>query len=154
MLHVVDTVDDVEEEVEGGGEVVDVGKPELDVLVVSLGLVVVVPPSSVVDVGAIEEEVDAVSSGVVSVGATAAGDAPTWESANPTICHVSTVAATNAATHPAAMRHEIMIQIVPGPAAMGSQHHLKVLSRLPCRADLSFNLDTCHTSSSSKTTSR
>lgn len=144
MLHAIEDVDD-------GDEEVDVCVPE--VLVVALAVVLVACGASVVDGDAIDEVVVAVSS-VVSTGATAIGDSPTCESANPTICHVSTVAATNATSHPAAMRHEIIFQIVSGAIAMGSQPHLKVVSRLPCRVHLSFNLETCHASFSSKTTSR
>jgi hypothetical protein len=45
----------------------------------------------------------------VGVGATASGVAsPTWESARPTICQARTVAATRAATQPAAIRQVIM----------------------------------------------
>lgn len=49
----------------------------------------------------------------VGTGATATGVSPTWESARPTICHVSTVVTTSAATHAAAIFQEIIGPIVP-----------------------------------------
>jgi hypothetical protein len=45
---------------------------------------------------------------VVSGGAMATGPPPTCESANPTICHVSTVVRTRATTQAAAIRQLIM----------------------------------------------
>lgn len=102
-LHCVATDDEVEEEDD------DDDDDEVEELVVALG-VVVVGLDPVVDgdddVGDVDEPV--VSVVVVSNGATATGPSPTWESARPTICHVSTVATTRAATQAAAMRQEIM----------------------------------------------
>lgn len=106
-VDVVDVVDDEDVDVEA----VEVeGDEEGDELVVAPGVVVVVglaPDVDVTsDVGVVEDSTFA--DVVVSEGATATGCSPTWESARPTICHVSTVATTRAATHAAAIRQEII----------------------------------------------
>ena len=83
-----------------------------DELVVAPGIVLVgLDP---VVAGAAEDDVDVpVPWEVVGkAGATATGaSSPTWESARPTICQVSTVATTRAVTQAAAIFHEIMAQL-------------------------------------------
>lgn len=92
VVGVVGDDDDVD-----AGEVVDGVVPPVDVVVFARTLVEV-EGVAVVDVEA----------RLVGVGATATGVAPTWESASPTICQVSTVVRTSAITHAAAIFQEIM----------------------------------------------
>ena len=86
-------LDDVEFEME---DVVE--EPDVDVVVVS----------AVDDVEGRDVVVVVSNDVVVSDGAMATGSPPTCESANPTICHVSTVVRTRATTQAAAMRQLIM----------------------------------------------
>jgi len=75
------------------------------IVLVGLDPVVVVAAEDDVDVPVPWEVVG-------NAGATATGaSSPTWESARPTICQVSTVATTSAATQAVAIFHEIMGQL-------------------------------------------
>jgi hypothetical protein len=80
----------------GVGSGVDVG-PGVEV---GLPSVVVVAAKAVVVVSNTDE--------LVGAGAMATGSSPTWESARPTICHVSTVVKTSAVIQAAAIRQVIM----------------------------------------------
>lgn len=101
-----------EEDDEDDDEEDDEDVDDTDELVVAPGIVLV-ELDPVVAVAA-EDDVDGPGPWEVvgSAGATATGaSSPTWESARPTICQVSTVATTRAVTQAVAIFHEIMGQL-------------------------------------------
>ena len=108
---------------------VEAGDPALDEVVDDVVVVGVV--------GSVEAGAELGVAPVVEpakVGATATGGGPTCESARPTICQVSTVASTRAATHAAAIRHVIMLGILSDLVANGVHGAFKVPSRRVMRA--------------------